>query len=275
VAFDEHGDIPSPPLEISDSPAVLSRRDAILDDCRCFCSWKRFHRDCCRVTLQFLFSQIGLFILVFAYILFGGWMFSIIESRHETRQQEQLDMTYTHGIDRIRQIVNDEFNWMLNASFELRYALWRGMLSRLDEHDYSGWRVQVNIERFDQLIEDELAQMEAEQEKLVDKHDMRTDAVYNQKWTYSTAVLYCATVVTTVGYGHIAPKSILGKVVTCLYAMIGIPIMIASLTTTGDLLAFIFIKYYTKTSEWIKRVVSRRQETKHRPSTQVCVCDQS
>lgn len=197
-------------------------------------------------------------------------MFSTIESRYETRQQEKMEMTYSHGIDRIRQIVNDEFNWMLNASFELRYALWRGMLSRLDEHDYSGWRVQVNSERFNRLIEDELAHMEAEQEKLVDKHDMRTNAVYNQKWTYSTAVLYCATVVTTVGYGHIAPKSILGKLVTCLYAMIGIPIVITSLTTTGDLLAFVFIKYYTMASKFSRRVLCRRRETKDRASVQVC-----
>ena len=197
-------------------------------------------------------------------------MFSAIESRYEIRQQEQLDKTYAHGIVRIRRIVNDEFNWMLNASFELRYALWRGMLSRLDEHDRSGWRVQVNIERFNQLMEVELARMQAEQEKLADKHDTRTDAVYNQKWTYSTAVLYCATVVTTVGYGHMAPKSILGKLVTCLYAMIGIPIVITSLTSTGDLLAFVFIKYYTMASKWIKSRFRRSRPPPERPSVQVC-----
>ena len=271
MGFDEHGDIPTPAAgEISSPPVVLSGRDAILDDCRCFCSWKRFHRDCCRLTVQFLFSQIGLFVLVFVYIIFGGWMFSAIESRHEIRQQEQIEKTYTLGIDRIRRIVNDEFNWMLNASFELRYALWRGMLSRVDDHDRSGWRVQVNIERFDQLMEVELARMQAEHEKLADKQDTRTDAVYNQKWTYSTAVLYCATVVTTVGYGHIAPKSILGKLVTCLYAMIGIPIMITSLTSTGDLLAFVFIKYYTMTSKWIKRRLCRSRPSPVRSFVQVC-----
>jgi hypothetical protein len=134
---------------------------------------------------------------------------------------------------------------MLNTSFELRYALWRGMLSRLDGYDNTGWRVETHIERFERLIHNELARMQAEQEKLSDKHDTRSDGAYNQKWTFSTAILYSSTVITTIGYGNITPKSILGKIITCLYGIIGIPIMIMYLTNTGDLLAFLFIKYYS------------------------------
>ncbi|CAF4691353.1 unnamed protein product, partial [Rotaria magnacalcarata] len=77
---------------------------------------------------------------------------------------------HTRGIRNIRHIATDEFNWMLNASFELRYALWRGMISRQDGYDNTGWRVQVNNERFDKLVDEELARMQAEQEKLTDKH---------------------------------------------------------------------------------------------------------
>lgn len=148
---------------------------------------------------------------------------------------------------------------MLNISFELRYALWRGRLSRLDDDDHTGWRVQFSGERFDRLIDEELAKMQAEQEKFSDKHDTRTDAAYNQKWTFSTAMLYSATVITTVGYGNITPKSILGKLITCLYAMIGIPIMIMYLTNTGDLLAYVFIKYYSMTSHFIHRKIRQRK----------------
>ena len=169
----------------------------------------------------------------------------MIESRYEHRQHEKIQLKYSKGIDNIRRIVNEEFNWMLNASFELRYALWRGMLSRLDQHDRSGWRVQVHHDRFDRLIELELLRMQAEQEKLLDKQDSRSEGFYNRRWTYSTAMLYSATVITTVGYGNITPKSILGKLITCVYAIIGIPIMIMYLNNTGDLLAWIFIKYYS------------------------------
>jgi len=210
--------------------------------------------------MQFLFSQFGLIILVSIYLIFGGLLFYNIESRYEPRRNQQIKIKHLDGIQNIRRIVNDEFNWMLNVSFELRYALWRGMSSRLDGYDHTGWRVEVSSERFDRLIDNELARMQAEEEKFADKHDTRTDAAYNQKWTYSTAMLYSATVITTVGYGNITPKSILGKLITCLYAIIGIPIMIMYLTNTGDLLAFCFIKYYSETRNFIDRINRRRQK---------------
>lgn len=189
----------------------------------------------------------------------GGFIFYSIESRYEFQKNERIKLEHTRGIRNIRQIATDEFNWMLNVSFELRYALWRGMMSRQDGYDHIGWRVSVNSERFDKLIDDELARMQAEQEKLSDKHDTRSDVSYNQKWTFSTAMLYSATVITTVGYGNIAPKSVLGKVTTCLYAMFGIPIMIMCLTNTGDLLAFLFIKYYSLAIHFAQRMIRQRR----------------
>jgi hypothetical protein len=180
-------------------------------------------------------------------------------------------MEHTRGIQNIRHIATNEFNWMLNASFELRYALWRGMVSRQDGYDNIGWRVYVDNERFDKLVDNELARMQSEQEKLADKHDARSDVSYNQKWTFSTAMLYSATVITTVGYGNIAPKSVLGKVMTCLYAMFGIPIMIMCLTNTGDLLAFLFIKYYSLTINYAQRMIRQRRNRRIKSSLEVCI----
>jgi hypothetical protein len=233
---------------------------------------ERFQKDFCRIFTQFFFSQVGLCLLVFFYIALGGLVFYLIESNYESRKNEQIKIKHLRGIHNIRHIATDEFNWMLNASFELRYALWRGMSSRLDGYDDIGWRVEVHSERFDRLIDNELARMQAEQEKLSDKHDSRADAAFNQKWTLSTAMLYSATVITTVGYGNIAPKSILGKVITCLYAMFGIPLMIMCLTNTGDLLAFFFIKYYSKTIDFIHRIIRRQQwrQRQRKISLEVC-----
>ena len=194
------------------------------------------------------------------YVALGGLIFYTIESKYESRKNEQIKREHLHGIRNIRHIATDEFNSMLNSSFELHYALWRGMMSRQDSYNNIGWRVNVNGERFDRLIDNALARMQAEQEKLSDKHDIRTDISYNQKWTFSTAVLYSATVITTVGYGNIAPKSTLGKIMTCLYAMFGIPIMIMCLTNTGDLLAFFFIKYYSLTINFSQRIIRQRHQ---------------
>lgn len=272
VAFDEHGDIPIAIINRSPSSVLpsTSRHNIIVHYCCNLCSWKRFRSDFCHIFTQFLFSQIGLSILVFIYVALGGLIFYAIESKFEIRKNEQIKMEHTRGIINIRHIATDEFNWMLNASFELRYALWRGMMSRRDGYDNTGWRVYVDEERFDKLIDDELARMQSEKEKLSDKHDTRSDVSYNQKWTFSTAMLYSATVITTVGYGNIAPKSILGKVMTCFYAMFGIPIMIMCLTNTGDLLAFLFIKYYSLTINYAQRIIRRRRQRRHiKSSTEV------
>jgi len=189
----------------------------------------------------------------------GGLLFYKIESRHESFKKQQIKIKHLNGLQNIRLIATDEFNWMLNSSFELHYALWRGMLSRLDAYDDTLWYVQVHSERFDRLINDELARMQADEEKLSDKQDTRNDGAYSQKWTFPAAMLYSATIITTVGYGNITPKSILGKLITCLYAMIGIPIMIMYLTNTGDLLAYFFIKYYSMTSHYIHRKIRQRK----------------
>jgi hypothetical protein len=255
----------------SDILSPTSRHNIIVHCCN-FCSWKRCRSDFCHVFSHFFFSQIGLSVLVFIYVALGGLIFYTIESKYESRKNEQIKMEHSRGIRNIRHIATDEFNWMLNASFELRYALWRGMMSRQDGYDNTGWRVNVIGERFDKLIDDELARMQAEQEKLSDKHDSRTDVSYNQKWTFSTAMLYSATVITTVGYGNIAPKSVLGKVMTCIYAMFGIPIMIMCLTNTGDLLAFFFIKYYSLTINFAQRMIKRRRRRQRtKLSLEVCL----
>ncbi|UJR32203.1 hypothetical protein I4U23_019668 [Adineta vaga] len=198
-------------------------------------------------------------------------LFSTIESRYELRKNEQIKIKHLHGIHNIRLIATEEFNWMLNASFELRYALWRGMISRLDVYDDYRWRVYVHSERFDRLIHDELARMQADEEKLADKQDTPSDASYNQKWTFSTAMLYSATVITTVGYGNITPKSMLGKLFTCFYAMLGIPITIMYLTNTSDLLVFLFIKYYSAMYNFFHRIIKRYRQWRLRRQRRICV----
>ncbi|CAF3601444.1 unnamed protein product [Rotaria socialis] len=225
---DDHDKIPLPIIYRLPSSILIttSQPDAIVSNCHDVHSWKKFRKNSWQLMVPRLWSHVGLFIIVLAYMVFGGLVFYFIESNYESTIVEQIKIKHLQDIHNIRQIANDEFNWVLNGSFELRHALWRGMLSRLDGYDNVGWRVQVHIERFDRLIENELARMQAEQEKLTDKHDSRTDAAYNQKWTFSTAMLYSATVISTVGYGNITPKSILGKLTTCFYAAIGIPLMI-------------------------------------------------
>ncbi|KAK5638805.1 hypothetical protein RI129_013100 [Pyrocoelia pectoralis] len=64
------------------------------------------------------------------------------------------------------------------------------------------------------------------------------------KWSFSSSFLYSLTLITTIGFGSISPKTFWGKLVTIIYAMIGIPLMLLYLSTTGDLLSRNFRNLY-------------------------------
>ena len=56
-------------------------------------------------------------------------------------------------------------------------------------------------------------------------------------WNTFGAIVWCMTVITSIGYGHIAPKTMWGRVVCIVYPCFGIPLTLACLAKLGDVLA--------------------------------------
>lgn len=68
--------------------------------------------------------------------------------------------------------------------------------------------------------------------------------VGNEQWSVSGAFLYSLTVISTIGYGNICPRTNNGKLLTIVYAIFGIPLMLLYLTNIGDILAKSFRYVY-------------------------------
>ncbi|KAM5140131.1 potassium channel subfamily K member 18 [Callospermophilus lateralis] len=90
-----------------------------------------------------------------------------------------------------------------------------------------------------------------------------------EDWTFLSALFFCCTVFSTVGYGQIYPVTKPGKYLCMLYALFGIPLMFLVLTDIGDILATILSKSYNQfrklpffpcaPSEWCPGLRCRRK----------------
>ncbi|KAF2903528.1 hypothetical protein ILUMI_02658 [Ignelater luminosus] len=68
----------------------------------------------------------------------------------------------------------------------------------------------------------------------------RSDGVSSNSpphWTFGGALLYSLTLLTTVGYGRLSPRTTIGKAAAMVYAVVGVPLMLVLLSALGSMLA--------------------------------------
>ncbi|XP_060697784.1 potassium channel subfamily K member 18 [Hemiscyllium ocellatum] len=76
------------------------------------------------------------------------------------------------------------------------------------------------------------------------------------QWNFLGSLFFCCTVFTTVGYGHIYPLTVGGKIACMFYATFGIPIMLLVITDVGDKLAALLSKVYNHVRKRLKKNTS-------------------
>ena len=87
-------------------------------------------------------------------------------------------------------------------------------------------------------------------------------------WSFTGGLFYSITVITTIGYGHIAPKTPIAKIVTIFYAILGIPLTVLCWSNIGDAMANSFRFCYWRVCCYVctKKPKKKRRRTISRHS---------
>lgn len=188
-----------------------------------------------RLFIQFLFSYVGLTAMLIAYLLMGAIVFQGIEKQKEENfrldAEEQMKAFFNKLFDQSKSL--NKTGWTIYALENIggvRKNLSRGLM-------YDDWYEVVNPK---------------------------------VKWTFFGSVLFSLTVLSTIGYGHIAPVTWVGQMFCIIYALVGIPLMLLVLTNVGRVLAnsarLLYIMYSSRLCQKVRCHTRKRKKGRGRSS---------
>ncbi|XP_029315811.1 potassium channel subfamily K member 10b isoform X2 [Cottoperca gobio] len=88
-------------------------------------------------------------------------------------------------------------------------------------------------------------------------------------WDLGSAFFFAGTVITTIGYGNIAPSTVGGKIFCILYAIFGIPLFGFLLAGIGDQLGTIFVKSILRVEKIFRQKHKQISQTKIRVTSTI------
>ncbi|XP_031633608.1 uncharacterized protein LOC116347220 isoform X2 [Contarinia nasturtii] len=159
---------------------------------------------CMHLTLRILFSTPGLCVLVVLYSLMGAAIFPFFESPLELHNMAVIKSRE----ECLREL------WTITERLNVLYERNWTMLVHEQLRRFEGSIIKATKGGLSEAMGDRLP-----------------------RWTFTEALLYSITLITTIGYGSLTPKTVEGKIVTMMYALIGVPLMLMCLSNLGRVLA--------------------------------------
>ncbi|XP_063984411.1 TWiK family of potassium channels protein 9-like [Diachasmimorpha longicaudata] len=189
--------------------------------------------------------NLGICALLVAYTLLGSFIFLAIEGGADgglqqrtlptiAKSNEPVDRNLTAWWNKMHRVAREQTVESIWGITEQLNILYRENWTRLAEQEIAKFQ--------DKLVDTITEDMKARQQ--TDTHtDGNADGptserkVPDYEWNFAKAFLYSLTVLTTIGYGSIAPRSTWGKIATMGYATLGIPLTLVYLSSAGGLLS--------------------------------------
>ncbi|KAH1009171.1 hypothetical protein HUJ04_001570 [Dendroctonus ponderosae] len=205
--------------------------------------WLKKCKEYIRNFIAFMFSNVGIIGLVIGYTIAGSFIFQFLE------RGKQIEV-------HVNAIGNRSFyaQRLWNLTMDLNYNV------KLHEKDYRA------------AVAGELIKFQKNFVNLTRKgYDGSDDVAGEKSWSFAGAFLFSLTVITTIGYGNIWPRTPDGKIASIVYAIIGMPLFLLYLSNIGDVMARSFKWIYANLClcRWCPGVAKRRAERRMRRDQQM------
>ncbi|XP_015115793.1 uncharacterized protein LOC107040283 [Diachasma alloeum] len=207
---------------------------------------------------------LGVCVLVFGYTLLGAFAFMALEGGFKTDQPTDLvrlaSSTTSKSSKSSLNTAGDETNGAIvqipddedSSARELRAytverlwsitedlnVLYKENWTRLAEREIMDFQ-----EKMTRTISRDKSKYSVTVQRSPRGNDRR-NLIVDRRWTFGSSLLYSLTLITTIGYGSVAPRTVWGRVITIVYALAGIPLMLVYLSTVGDVFARTFRAFY-------------------------------
>ncbi|TRY79305.1 hypothetical protein TCAL_02008 [Tigriopus californicus] len=170
-------------------------------------------RLCCNVFcaklkafISFTISHLGLIALMCGYCVLGGLIFEKLERDNEIMVKKSIQ-------DKREKLMDDIWS-MTERSLVLQEQEWIG---GVEERLYG-----FELELVHAMKRDGWNGFESED---------------NVLWTFPGSLFFSIVSLTTIGYGDQTPKTTLGKIITVVYVILGMPLLLLCLGNTGKAMA--------------------------------------
>jgi hypothetical protein len=149
-------------LPVNDAASVVDPYLCTKDNCL----------SCCKKFTAFMFSRVGLFLVMIGYVAIGGWVFQALEAGNEENMRRSMSL---------------ELNTTL-------YKLWEEIL-RVNSYPHQEKKGNFTVYATQELEKFETTVIRQVQQGF----DGRTKPDSDPDWNYFGAILYAVTLVSTIG----------------------------------------------------------------------------